>query len=64
MKQFAYAIQHKLTTLNTPGALFWNIGWGWNNYSGATIYSIDEKDTLNLPINGVWISVTFDNLQD
>jgi|TARA_Y100000310_G_scaffold130922_1_gene130065 hypothetical protein len=33
---------------------FWNNNDGWTDYSGGTIFSQEERNSFNLPIEGEW----------
>jgi len=37
---------------NNP--LYWNNKYGWVNQSEVDIFSEEEKNIFNLPINGYW----------
>jgi hypothetical protein len=34
---------------------FWNNETGWGSFATATIFSSDEMETLNLPLDGLWV---------
>ena len=36
--------------------LYWNNQWGWVNQSEADLFSEEEKNKFDLPINGYWES--------
>ena len=38
---------------------FWNNEDGWVEQEAATVFTEDERHTLNLPIDGMWIPTTF-----
>jgi hypothetical protein len=33
---------------------FWNNDDGWTDYMGGTIFSQEEHDKFDLPIEGIW----------
>ena len=35
--------------------LFWNNQLGWVDYSSSDIFNQQEKNTLNLPVEGQWV---------
>ena len=47
-----YAIYNK-----NDDQLFWNNELGWVDTSLETKFSQEERDTLNLPIEGVWYQI-------
>jgi hypothetical protein len=36
---------------------FWSNEWGWTDVQSADLFSADEKKTLNLPVDGMWITI-------
>lgn len=48
-----YLIQQMFDT-----SLFWNNDNGWGLCQDATVFNSRETETLNLPIEGVWITYT------
>jgi hypothetical protein len=47
-----YAIKNK-----DDDQLFWSNALGWVESPDETLFSQEERDTLNLPIGGVWVYV-------
>ena len=40
---------------NIKNGLWWSNDWGWGSKKGATVFTKEESNYLNLPIDGVWI---------
>jgi hypothetical protein len=37
--------------------LLWSNGWGWTDGDDFDVFSLQEMETLNLPIEGKWIGL-------
>lgn len=51
-----YKIRNKNTDSGVP--LFWSNLFGWGDFRGATVFSEQEKQRLNLPLEGEWFPTT------
>jgi hypothetical protein len=38
--------------------LYWNNEFGWGSPEEATTFTLEERNTFNLPMNGKWIKAT------
>lgn len=40
--------------------LYWNNTYGWGDVAGMEVFSLAEKERLNLPMEGVWHEISQD----
>lgn len=40
---------------NRSNSLFWNNEFGWTNVEYAEIYTWFDIESLNLPLDGMWV---------
>jgi hypothetical protein len=43
---------------NESNGLFWSNKWGWGDLSGADQFTTEDTAELNLPIGGMWLTMT------
>ena len=47
-----------IATQDDDEPLYWNNETGWGDWLSATVFTSDERDHFNLPIDGTWRQIT------
>jgi hypothetical protein len=56
MENYYYIFSLKETETNEDECpMFWSNYSGWTELTDATIFSQKERDSLSLPISGIWV---------
>lgn len=57
-KQYVIAEKTSEEDMRLWGGAYWNDETGFGDYSGARIFTKEEKENMYLPVGGVWMEVS------